>query len=285
VPALGAKIVSLFDRRSGREWLWAPGPERTLFANPPGEAFTASPHVGIDECFPTIGRCRWQGESLDDHGSLWTTAWSVDPLAWNAGVLTTEAEVRIPALNFTRTLTLRENRVDFRYRVANRTKFRQPWGWSFHPLLAFAPGDVIDLPSEVKILRVESSRGESGVSTGDALPWPGRRGDADLGRLAWGDSASSYLKAFAGPLATEGFAALRNERSRESLSFRWEARMNPYLGLWLTRGGYRGGHHVALEPCNLACDALTDSAGQPRTGRWLEPSGIEEWTMELAAEA
>lgn len=32
-----------------------------------------------------------------------------------------------------------------------------------------------------------------------------------------------------------------------------------YLGIWITRGGWRGSHHFALEPTNASCDALSEA--------------------------
>ena len=44
-PAFGARVTSLVDRRTGRDWL-VPG------AAVPGGAYGAAQAVGWDECFP-----------------------------------------------------------------------------------------------------------------------------------------------------------------------------------------------------------------------------------------
>src|SRR6266581_8029679 len=54
VPELGARIISLKDLRTGREWLWHPAGRRKLFRNRTGDNFASSPLVGLDECLPTI---------------------------------------------------------------------------------------------------------------------------------------------------------------------------------------------------------------------------------------
>jgi hypothetical protein len=61
VPELGAKIISLKNLRTGREWLWHPMGGLELFKNQAGDDFSTSPLVGIDECLPTIAPCSWQG--------------------------------------------------------------------------------------------------------------------------------------------------------------------------------------------------------------------------------
>src|SRR5690348_2931219 len=71
VPELGAKIISLKNLRTGREWLWCPKGNLKLFKNHPGDEFSVSPLVGIDECLPTILPCCWRERALPDHGEVW----------------------------------------------------------------------------------------------------------------------------------------------------------------------------------------------------------------------
>src|ERR1700690_4239136 len=70
VPELGAKIISLRNLRTGREWLWHPLDKVKLFKNHPGDEFCGSPLAGIDECLPTILPCAWRGRELPDHGEV-----------------------------------------------------------------------------------------------------------------------------------------------------------------------------------------------------------------------
>src|SRR6266481_4178400 len=89
VPELGARIISLKDLRTGREWLWHPTKGLKLFRNRAGENFESSPLVGMDECLPTIAPCCWRGRDLPDHGEVWATNWSLDLEAWERGLLRT----------------------------------------------------------------------------------------------------------------------------------------------------------------------------------------------------
>src|ERR1700682_5913207 len=82
VPELGARIISLKDLRTGREWLWRPAGGRELFRDGAGDSFENSPLAGLDECLPTIAPCCWQGRDLPDHGEVWAAAWTLDFEAW-----------------------------------------------------------------------------------------------------------------------------------------------------------------------------------------------------------
>src|SRR5690242_16142349 len=89
VPELGAKIISLKNLRSGREWMWHPPGELELFYNSPGDNFSSSPLVGMDECLPTIEPCVWRGRELPDHGEVWSAVWNIDEEARQKGMLKT----------------------------------------------------------------------------------------------------------------------------------------------------------------------------------------------------
>ena len=56
IPELGAKLISLKDLRTGREWMWHPGPAPLLFRNRPGDDFSKSPLAGADECLQRLFR-------------------------------------------------------------------------------------------------------------------------------------------------------------------------------------------------------------------------------------
>ena len=76
VPALGARVISLTDRFSSREWLVAGDPPADPAAWAGREAvFDGDVAFGWDECLPTIVRCPDpldpSAPPLRDHGDQW----------------------------------------------------------------------------------------------------------------------------------------------------------------------------------------------------------------------
>jgi galactose mutarotase-like enzyme len=242
VPELGARIISLKDLRTGREWMWHPGARRRLFRNRVGDDFAGSPLVGLDECVPTIAPCSWRKRELPDHGEVWAAAWSVDPESWSQGRLRTRTRLAVSPFNLERTIELCGNEVRLSYQLSNREKCEEPFLWAMHPLLQLQPGDELELPASTR---------------------------ARLNGAAWVDAVHSAIppgncqKLFASPIL-EGRAAIANPGSGDRLQFEWDARENRALGLWLSRGGWHGHHHFALEPANGAADALAEAAPQRR---------------------
>ena len=83
----------------------------TLFHNGPGDDFSRSPLVGMDECLPTIEPCVWRGRKLPDHGEVWSSAWDVDEEAWQNGALKTSVRLEISPFDFERTIELDETKI------------------------------------------------------------------------------------------------------------------------------------------------------------------------------
>lgn len=77
VPALGGKLTSLRDERTGREWLWR-NPRIRYQRVPHGSSYVQYADTGgWDECFPSVSQCEypsapWKGAMVQDHGELWS---------------------------------------------------------------------------------------------------------------------------------------------------------------------------------------------------------------------
>src|SRR5204862_453084 len=89
IPALGGKINSLRDLRTGREWLWR-NPRLPYRRAEPESAYVAVADTGgWDECFPTVAPCAypsapWAGAAVPV--KLWSA-----PLAEGQGWATVQA--------------------------------------------------------------------------------------------------------------------------------------------------------------------------------------------------
>lgn len=277
LPALGAKIVSLVDLRTKREWMWRPPGPLRLWRNGEGAPFSDSTFVGADECLPTIEPCKWRGRELPDHGEVWSAEWTLDEGFLSDGVIRTSIQLPRSPFFFERSVTLNESVVRLDYRLTNTGSEPESWLWALHPLLSFEPDDRLDLPEEVRQMRVYLAK-QPVFPPGTILEWPEPAPGINLHELRLaGDDA--YLKSFAIPLH-EGRARIANSRTDDSLTFRWDIRANPCLGIWLTRGGFNGWHHPAIEPTNASTDCLADAAREHAMPT-LAPGATKTWHVEL----
>jgi hypothetical protein len=257
VPELGAKIVSLKNLQTGREWLWHPHNELTLFRNRLGDDFSQSPLAGIDECLPTIAPCQWQGRALPDHGEVWSTSWSVDSTAWENGFLQTTNRLKLSPFLLKRSVALEGSAVRLNYHLDNVGTSDEAYLWSLHPLIRLQPGDRLDLPASTRLLL------------------NGERWLGDLDCAADGTCSKLY----ASPVS-EGMAAVQNELTGDRLEFRWSPVENNTLGLWHSRGGWHGHHQFAIEPSNGEPDSLALAGPKQRCGI-LEAGMSAQWQITL----
>lgn len=278
IPQLGGRMVSL-RAAGGREWLFHPGDEEDLrlWRNRRGEPFWSSTHAGLDECLPTVAACRVAGRDLPDHGVCWTEPWTVDCSSLFRSVVRLSVDLPGPPLRLERTASLTGRTLHLNYRLSNLGTASEPWAWAFHGLLRWQAGDHIVLPDTVRSVAVETQRLARPLTFG-RCDWPSPRDDlrlhaADLG----GDG--SFMKLMAGPLE-EGRAALVGADGQR-LTLRWDVAVHPWLGLWITRGGYLGQHGIALEPSNLPGDNLERHLDQAPI---LAPGATVAWWVECVVE-
>jgi len=258
VPELGARIISLKNVCTQREWMWHPPGGLKLFRNGLGDDFANGPLAGMDECLPTIAPCFWRNRALPDHGEVWSVPWTVDESAWEGGVLKTSVRLKISPLKFERTIELRDNEVQLGYRLSNLGAQDEPFLWAMHPLLRLSEGDQLTLPASTRL----QLNGNRWIDAVDSV-------------VPEGNSA----KLFARPVQV-GKAGICNRNTGERLEFEWDPAENNTLGLWLTRGGWHGHHHFALEPTNASCDTLALAAETGRCGI-VKAGEVATWNVSL----
>ena len=258
VPQLGAKLISILNRQTRREWMWHPRGGMELFGNKLGDDFSASTMTGWDECLPTIAPCLWKERALPDHGEVWSVPWEYDRDDWKQGVLTTRVQLPVSPFVFERTISLRDNVIQLNYRLTNLHGAPQEFFWAMHPLISIQEGDKLELTEEAWNHLADE-------------PW--------TRTLAFDSTGPACAKVFAGPLC-EGRASIVNSRTADRLTYEWDAAFNNTLGLWLTRGGWNGYHHLALEPTNGSPDWLDQAAAGNRCAS-VPPHSTQSWQVIL----
>jgi galactose mutarotase-like enzyme len=291
VPALGAKIVSLFDRRSNREWLWR-DPSRPYRVAAYGDDFADHDISGFDECFPSIGACAypdepWSGALIPDHGEVWSRP--AITRTTPQSVVTTTMGVALP-YEFQRELTLpSEDRIELTYTLRNLANSGMHYIWSAHPLFAAEPGMSVELPGTPALTKEFSIGGRIGD---DAPAGTGYQGEYTWPLVPAATGATSDLRTlgFPRPAATDKvFAHRLDERwcrlvsadGRHTLTMRFDA---PYLGICTNMAAWPDdgvrGRWIALEPCTARTDRL-DVAWARGECALIEPRQTRRWTTSI----
>jgi galactose mutarotase-like enzyme len=296
VPERGAKLVSLRGLPTGRQWLWqdATRPVRPALL---GDDYATHDISGFDECFPTIGACRYPGEGpqLADHGELWSRPWRVEStLESTVDAVTTAVDGVALPYTFHRTVSLPAPgtvRLDYRIRNHGRTGFA--WLWSAHPLLAAEPGMRVELPGEPSLTKEFGLSNRIGPDDDTGLRghlsrhvWPYVRGADgrlnDLRRLDF--PQPPVTDKVVARVLDEGWAALAVPASGERLTIRFDPVTLPFLGVCVNLGAWPAtgepGRWVAIEPSTGSTDRLDEAHARGECG-WLEPGATRSWHLEL----
>jgi hypothetical protein len=285
VPKAGARVVSLVDRRTGREWLVQgelPGNEAAARAWAAEDAvFGGAEAFGWDECLPTVAPCADPldpaASPLRDHGDQWGRPADVEVV--DGGLRATWAHPRWPYV-LRRTISLDGPAVIAEYELEVRGDRPLPFLWSMHALIALDPGATL-LVEPAGTARLTHHAG-LGIAAGTAsLNWPGPSLDVIRG-IETGQAAKLYLDA--APLTTVAARTLDGAELR----FTWDRALAPTLGIWFSYGGWPADgarcQQVALEPTTSPDDDLASAiaAGRPMV---VAPGAPRRWTvrMELVA--
>lgn len=265
-PQLGGRVVSLFDRQANREWLdgWLPEENRRLWLPSDPKDFSTGTGSGIDECFPSVLPCHWDGQAIPDHGELWNTA---PDFSFGDDFLTCLWNLKCLPFTFERTIRLKGSQITFNYRIKNLGDHPLPFLWALHPLFRLEEDDHL-------ILQDQPTQCQS--PEGKVYDWPSPQDGQDLSRADTGIAEPAAAKVFLGPLQ-KGDAILQGTQSR--LHLKWPADLFPWAGIWITRGAWKGLHHWAIEPTNAPFDHLDRIPPELLTP--LEPQETQDWALEL----
>lgn len=286
IPAMGAKIASLADLRSGSEWLIDAG-ERPFQPVPFGAPYHEYDLSGWDEMFPTIVACAYpgsgphQGAALPDHGEVWTLPWQVVEAGGGRITLVVEGP-RLP-YRLTRTAELTASAtLQLRYTLENLDPEQpMPYLWAAHPQFTCHANSRVIFPPQVTevVNTIAEAWGWGPPET--TLGWPdavlpdGRRVRADL---VGAPALKRGRKLFALPEAAPAWAAVQRVDSGDWVRLDWDPNEIPYLGLWVDEGALVHESTAAPEPMTGWYDSLT-LAYQKGLVKTVPAGGTHTWTL------
>ncbi|WP_019908558.1 hypothetical protein [Paenibacillus sp. HW567] len=272
VPQLGAKLVSLIYKPSGKEWL-ADSTEPQLNQVQYGDSFANGGMCGWDECFPTIDACR-TGEhgaiNLPDHGEVWSLPW--DLRIEEGRIVCSVAGRQLPYKLTRQTEFVNTNTVKFSYRVENRGSLPFPFMWVAHPQFRVTEPTRILLPGGMSNLLCVYGGAEGGGGPGFTVP----------NRWIVDDVTDrTGLKFYYPYPVTEGWSGLMGEHSRNYVILTTASGKVPYLGIWIDKGLFNKKSIVALEPAIGYYDSLERTVAN-RTAVELPPGAEYNWELEIS---
>jgi galactose mutarotase-like enzyme len=272
LPDVGAKLFDLRWKPSRREFLWHNPRIRP-------QAYTIEANFdnywcgGWDEGFPTCDACEYKGESYPNLGELRSVRWDVRAADRAGGdvVARLGAFGPISPVRAEKTVTLSGTSpvLKIQYQIENLGPAPLDFIWGTHPALTTNGQTILKIPARTGIV---------GLSPDSSLGVPGQRyawptivtpgGQIDMSRTRGIDA-----NVFCGHYVTDleaGWYAVEDTQTGEGFLLTFPVETCPYLWLWLVYGGWRGYHHIIVEPWTSYPVHLADAA-RGGTSRRLGP--------------
>jgi galactose mutarotase-like enzyme len=273
-PSRGGKVLSLWSKRTGTEWL-LPALRPYAEARSSG-GFEEWDGGGFDECLPTVAAT----SAAPDHGEIWRHAWREAPDGESVTLKTTAMGGSIA---ITRRAHLEGAELVLDYLVENGGDAPHTLLYCAHPLLRVEPGDRILLPAEVREVTIENSAGGRLGQPGGRIRWPHPEAGDDLSVVGPPDGLQAD-KVFAGPLQT-GWCGLVRPALDEGIELTFSSDVLPYLGMWICRAAWPENgavkqYTVAFEPANAPRDSLADAEREGSAWR-LAPGDRRSWQLRF----
>jgi galactose mutarotase-like enzyme len=284
MPEFGARILSIIYKPTETEFVWH---------NPrvPVMRPTYKPEFedmsGLFDCVPTCEGCTFKTWKLPFYGEVASEPWRLLGVGRKSGSITVRLQRKcaVYPLMIHKAVRIAKNEpsVELKYRLVNLSNQRLEYHYSGHNTLLINPNYRIVLPPEVTSLKLGMAVNNRLGNAGEQVSWPittdstGKSVDlSKVGQPNEGTGENLYSNAL-----RESWCAALNESRREAIGFSFDARILPYLLIWINWGGYLGYYHMALEPSTGRPDNLAVAVNEWKNYATLEAGSDVSWTTKI----
>ena len=253
LPGLGGKIISFLQKDKAFEL--AAQPEREMKSSPDKEMRFSDYAYGMDDTFPNIDSeiLHWKGKTFDfpDHGEIWKS--SLTAVKQKPHEVTLSMKSEAFSFEYEKTLVLEEDRLRMKYRIVNFGNHELPCLWTWHGLLHYEEDMVLTLPKEITHFRnvlADSCLGDVGTV------YPKQNPVYDFEKVPKAESLS-MVKFYGEEAVKNGICEIFYPKQQVSCKLSYDAQALPYLGVWITAGGFCGDYNLAVEPSSGFYDSVS----------------------------
>lgn len=283
IPSIGGKIASIYHKVKDFELLFQ-NKEDNYKKPELYSKFEEYDAAGFDDAFPTIDQCKVEIEGkkviYPDHGEIWTSEFNLDLVTENSITLSFKSSI-LPYI-YTKKISIDKETIDINYFIKNIGEDDFPCIWAAHYLVNCEEDMEINFPEGTKeVVNVQKSSMLGNVNEIHTYPETKDLNGKDycLNRVL-NINSSHTEKYYANKKVEEGYCSIyyRSKDIRYSLSY--DRDILPYLGFWVTEGGFRGDYNCALEPTNGYYDSIQIASKEDKL--FILKSGQElEFTMTI----
>ena len=260
----GAKIASIYSKEKNFEFLFQP--TKGEYEVPVlRDAFEKYDTSGADDMLPTIDECFYPNSyiKLPDHGDVWAQKWNYEVednklIAW----------IRSDSLKLIlkRTMYLEDNALVLEYSLKNNTLQKHYYLWAFHGLMNFDDNTEMYFDFSGEIENVIDAT-EYGFDFKKLSEYPDK----------------SQNKFYFKNEVENGSCGLIYKNQGLKLQYDFDTNINKYVGVWITKGGFKNEYNVAIEPASGYYDSLERAFKNNKVSS-IEPGEELYWSLKLSIE-
>ena len=249
LPEAGARIRQITYKPLNADVLWN-NPAMQPARQPLHASYDDVWSGGWDELFPNDEAATLEGNTLPDHGELWTGEWQADPIQEEDAV-GVKLRYTTPISNFLaeKTVLLRPQSasLEVRYRLLNQGTGTVPFLFKLHPAFAVSANHRIDFPPMAVLLEPEFPGTLGGAPT--IFPWPHAHVNGTILDLRQVPEISSRaVHFFYGTGLVSGWCGVTDRANQLAAALRFDPNVFSSCWLFATHGGWRDLNVAVLEP-------------------------------------
>lgn len=279
-PALGGKITSFYLK--AKDFELAAQCDKSHYDIKDAiskEKDSFAPYAyGMDDAFPNINseEIEWNRHQLSypDHGEIWQAEFNVKSYSSVSVSLVWRSEAF--HYLFQKDMRLDGNTLRIQYHITNEGKEDFPCIWTWHGLVTYEQDMELILPEDLTHYL--------NVLDGDLLGKEGcvypLHNDVYDFEKAPDPNICNMVKYYGEKSTQTGHCGVYYPSKDVTYYLDYDAHKLPYLGVWITAGGFQGDFNCAIEPTNGYYDSI-DKAGKNQKLPVLRQAESLDFTIEL----
>ena len=258
LPSIGGKVAFLFSKEKEFELIFqnkeASYKKPTIY-----DDFGLYDAAGFDDAFPSInkGKIKVGDKEIEypDHGEIWSGDFSYE---LNDQKIELHFKSSILPYIYKKTISLNKKELLLEYEIQNIGSEDFPCIWAAHFLINCEENMEIYLPKGTKnVINVKDSDYLGNIGTIHSYP-----NTLDLDNKVYNlnkvfpKSYNKCEKYYTYENLEEGICGAYYPNKNITYNLKFDKNVFPYIGLWVTEGGFRGDYNCALEPANGFYDSI-----------------------------
>lgn len=257
LPDLGGKIRSFFYKPQNFE-LAARNEKGSYQSADRNTSFSERDASGFDDAFPTINKetivIHNKKYHYTDHGEIWRSAFKV--LNKSNEDVTLLYESSELSYSYTKTYSLTQKGLTVSYHIAHNSEGELPCLWTLH--------DLVTYREDMEFIYPKGTKAFINASGNDPI-----LGQANSAYLKENElyhfekvlpkKSNTTKKFYIQGSVQEGYCGYRYPKDKVQCELFYDNDKLPYLGVWVTSGGFRGDYNCALEPSTSYYDSISNA--------------------------